>query len=41
MDILKKLTGIGITIYSTEDFLKKNKLYPFNLIKNRIDKNLN
>ncbi len=37
MDILRKLAEIGITIYSTEDFLKKNKLYPFELIKNRLE----
>lgn len=39
MDILRKLAEMGITIYSTEEFLKQNNLYPFDLIKNRLEKN--
>lgn len=36
INILKKLANIGITIYSTEEYLKKNNLFPFELIKDRL-----
>ena len=36
-DVLIRLARLGITIYATEHFMKKNKLYPFNQIKERIN----
>ncbi len=38
-ETLMKLAKLGITIYSTEEELKNNNLYPFHLIKNQLDNN--
>lgn len=37
-DILYNLAMLKITIYSTEEDLKRNKLYPFKLIKEKLNK---
>ena len=35
-NMLLNCARIGVTIYSTEEYLKKNNLYPFNFIKDKL-----
>ncbi len=37
IDILVKLAKLGITIYTTEEEFKNNNLFPFELIKDKLD----